>query len=246
MTDVLVTFLGSGDAFGSGGRFQTCISVASAQTHFLLDCGASSLIAMQRCGVRPVAIDMILITHLHGDHFGGLPFFLLDAQFSKRAKPLLIAGPPGLTTRLRDAMEVLFPHSSQTPQRFALEVAELPESTPTTLQSLVVTPEPVTHLSGAPSYALRVECAGRVIAYSGDTEWTDRLLRVATGADLFICEAYFYDKKVKFHLDYETVRAHQNSLGCKRLILTHMSQDMLDRLGTLEVECAADGKTLVL
>jgi ribonuclease BN (tRNA processing enzyme) len=202
MTEVLVTFLGSGDAFGSGGRFQTCIYVASAQTRFLLDCGASSLIAMRRFGVRPAEIGMILIIHLHDDHFGGLPFFILDAQFSKRDRPLLIAGPPGLSTRLCDAMEVLFPRSSQTPQRFALEVMELPESTPTTLQSLLVTPEPVTHFSGAPSYALRVECAGRVIAYSGNTEWTDHLLRIAAGADLFICEAYFYDKKVKFHLDY--------------------------------------------
>src|SRR5262245_35726680 len=100
MTEVEVMFLGSGDAFGSGGRFQTCILVKTPTSNFLIDCGASSLVAMKRCGTRPVDIQHILISHLHGDHFGGLPFFLLDAQFSKRETPLLIAGPPGTQARV--------------------------------------------------------------------------------------------------------------------------------------------------
>ena len=76
-------FLGSGDAFGSGGRFNMCILVESEATRFLVDCGASSLIAMKRLGVSPNSIDTILITHLHADHFGGLPFFILNEQFLK-------------------------------------------------------------------------------------------------------------------------------------------------------------------
>ena len=93
-------FLGSGDAFGSGGRFNMCMLIESGSTRFLLDCGASSLIAMKRFGVTPNSIETILITHFHADHFGGLPFFILDAQFSKRRAPLTIAGPPGLGHRL--------------------------------------------------------------------------------------------------------------------------------------------------
>ena len=102
-------FLGSGDAFGNGARFNTCMLVESSKTNFLVDCGASSLIAMKRFGVAPDSIDTILITHLHADHFGGLPFFILDAQFSNRRSPLTIAGPKSLSRLFPEAMDLFFP-----------------------------------------------------------------------------------------------------------------------------------------
>lgn len=246
MADVIVTFLGSGDAFGSGGRFQTCILVECLTTRFLLDCGASSLVAIKKQGISPATIGTILVTHLYGDHFAGIPFFILDAQFAKREAPLVIAGPPGIQARVRDAMEVLFPKSSETMQRFPLNFVELPPSTPSQVGSLCVTAEPVVHFCGAPPYALRVECEGRTVAYSGDTEWTDTLVKVAAGTDLFICEAYFFDKKVKFHLDYQSLIQRKVSLDCKRLVLTHMSDDMLKRLPEVQAEWAEDGRTFTL
>lgn len=233
--------------FGSGGRFQTCMYVASETARFLIDCGASSLIAMKHYEVAPSAVDLILITHLHGDHFGGIPFFLLEAQLiSKRTKPLVLAGPPGLKARVFEAMEVLFPGSSQMRQKFALEFIELVENKPHEIGSLVITPYRVIHASGAPPYALRIECEGKIIAYSGDTEWTETLFRVAEGADLFICEAYFFDKTIKYHLDYKTLLAYRAELGCKRLIMTHMSDEMLSRLNSLELEAAEDGKQVFI
>jgi ribonuclease BN (tRNA processing enzyme) len=192
-------------------------------------------------------MDVILVTHLHGDHFGGVPFFIVEAQLiSKRTKPLVIAGPPGLVTRLREAMEVMLPGSSRVPQRFDVQVLELPERIPTQIGRVQVTPYPVVHPSGAPPYALRVACGGKVVAYSGDTEWTDTLLEAAAGADLFICEAYFFEKKIKYHLDYQTLMEHRTALSCRRLILTHMSADMLARLSEVETEYAEDGKRLIL
>ena len=90
-------FIGCGDAFGSGGRFNTCFHVTGRQSNFLIDCGASSLVALKRAGVALNDIDAILFTHFHADHFGDLPPFMLDAQFfSKRTSPLTIAGPHGL------------------------------------------------------------------------------------------------------------------------------------------------------
>lgn len=247
MTEVSVQFLGSGDAFGSGGRFQTCIYVQSEATHFLIDCGASSLIAMRRFGVDPSLVDVILLTHLHGDHFGGLPFFILDAQLiSKRTRPLIVAGPPGTETRIPEAMEALFPDSSRTPQQFALQLVELPAQTETPVEQLVVTAYGVVHPSGAPAYALRVACKDKVIAYSGDTEWTDALIEAADSADLFICEAYFFEKKIKYHLDCQALLSHRGELGCGRLVLTHMSEDLLGRLQDVDAEWAEDGKRIVL
>jgi len=247
MKEMSVQFLGSGDAFGSGGRFQTCIYVATPGLRFLIDCGASSLIAMKRYGVDPSLIDVILLTHLHGDHFGGLPFFMLDAQLiQKRTRPLLVAGPPGSRTRIHNAMEALFPGSSQVQQKFALGFLELPERKTTAVGGLQVTAYPVVHASGATPYALRVECEEKVLAYSGDTEWTDSLLEAAGGADLFICEAYFFEKKMKCHLDYQTLIRQRARLGCRRLIVTHMNTDLLARLSEVEIEYAEDGKQIIL
>lgn len=239
-----VTFLGSGDAFGSGGRLQACIALAWDGHRVLLDFGASSLIALRRGGLEPTSVDAILISHLHGDHFGGLPFLVLDQQFSRRERPLLVAGPPGLKARALQAMEVLFPGSTETRQRFELQWVELGERAKTDFGYMGVTAYAVPHASGAPAYALRIACADKVVAYSGDGAWSEALVEVSANADLFICEAYTFDRPVRNHLDYVSLRQHRDELRCGQLVLTHMGRDMLDRV--VEERRAADGWTLKL
>jgi ribonuclease BN (tRNA processing enzyme) len=225
----------------------TCFHVASAKGEFLIDCGASALIAMRRFGVEPNAIDAILVSHLHGDHFGGIPFFILDAQLvSKRMRPLLIAGPPGVKRAVSGAMEVMFPGSSQVQQRFSIDIVELvPERRQAFAAGVVIAYE-VDHPAGEMRLALRTECDGKVIAYSGDTGWTPSLVPVARGADLFIAEAYFFNKRIKDHLDFETLQAHLGELSPRRWIVTHMSADMLARLPALGCDYAEDGKVVML
>jgi ribonuclease BN (tRNA processing enzyme) len=199
-----LSLLGSGDAFGSGGRFQACLHVRAGPRQLLVDCGASSLIAMRRFGVDPVGVDAVLLSHLHGDHFGGLPFLVLAGQFGRRTAPLVVAGPPGVAARVGAAMEVLFPGSTGVARAFGLEFVELADRRETTVGGVRVTPYGVVHPSGAPAFALRLAGEGKVLACSGDTEWTEALVDVARGADLFVCEAYFFDKPVRYHLDYRT------------------------------------------
>jgi ribonuclease BN (tRNA processing enzyme) len=240
-------FVGCGDALGSGGRFNTCFHVTGGRVNFLIDCGASSLPALKRLGIACDEIDLILITHFHGDHFGGLPFLLLDAQFTRRSRPLVIAGPAGIETKLANLMEALFEHSSKTKQRFDLSVVALEPEQNRTFGEVKVTPYPVVHgESGGPFLAYRVEAEGRVITYSADTEWTDTLIPAARGADLFIAEAYYYDKIVKNHLSLKTLEAHLPAINAKRLVLTHMSDDMLARLGELPYTTAHDGMAVEL
>ena len=242
-----VRFVGCGDAFGSGGRYNTCFHVTGESANFLIDCGASSLPALKRLGIVRDDIDLILITHFHGDHFAGLPFLLLDAQFTRRTRPLVIAGPQGIETRLTQVMEALFENSSRTKRRFELSVVALEPERTQSFGAIKVTPFPVAHGdSGGPFLAYRVEAEGRVIAYSADTEWTETLVPTARDADLFIAEAYTYDRPVRNHLSLATLEAHLGKIRPKRLVLTHMSDEMLGRLDTLGHAAASDGMIVEL
>jgi ribonuclease BN (tRNA processing enzyme) len=235
-------FVGCGDAFGSGGRFNTCFHVTGDGVNFLIDCGASSLPALKRLGVISDNIDLILITHFHGDHFAGLPFLLLDAQFSRRSRPLAIAGPQGIEQKLPQMMEALFENSSKTKPKFELSVVALKPEETRSFGAVNVTPFSVVHgESGGPFLGYRIEAEGHVIAYSADTEWTETLIPLARGADLFVAEAYYHDKVVKNHLSLATLETHLPEIKPKRLILTHMSDDMLGRLDTLKHIAAHDG-----
>lgn len=241
-----LTFLGSGDAFGSGGRMQACLLLHGGPEPMLLDCGATALVAMKRAGVDPNEIGTVALSHLHGDHFGGLPFMILDGQFTRRTRPLLIAGPPGTQARVEAAMEVFFLGSTRVTRRFETRFEELMPQHATEIGPATITPYPVVHESGAPSYALRVEYANKMLAYSGDTEWTDTLLEATRNTDALVCEAYAFEKKIRYHLDHESLKANAEALATKRIILTHMSQDMLTKQTDSPYEKAEDGKEVEL
>ena len=240
-------FVGCGDAFGSGGRNNTCFQVIGERVNFLIDCGASSLPVLKRLDIAREPIDLVLITHFHGDHFAGLPFLLLDAQFSRRSRPLVVAGPQGIEMRLAQVMEALFENSSNTKQKFDLSVVALEPRQSHEFGAVKVTPFPVVHgESGGPFLGYRIETEGRIIAYSADTEWTETLIPLAQDADLFIAEAYYYDRIVKNHLSLATLEPHLAEIRPKRLILTHMSDDMLGRLDSLPHTAASDGMVVEL
>jgi ribonuclease BN (tRNA processing enzyme) len=239
-------FAGCGDAFGSGGRFNTCIHVEDGERSFLLDCGASSLVALKRAGIDRGAIDAILLTHFHADHFGGIPFFILDQQLNvKRTRPLLIAGPPGLRDWYARAMALAFPGDRTLPFELALHEVEI--GAVQTLAGMTVTPFHVKHDDRAgPCLAYRIESGGKTtggktLCFSGDTEWTEALIDAARSADLFICECYMYDKLRKSHMTLTVLRQHLPAIGARRVILTHLSDDMLAHLADVEFECAVDG-----
>ncbi|AEG94130.1 MBL fold metallo-hydrolase [Ramlibacter tataouinensis] len=239
--------IGCGDAFGSGGRFNTCFMLTYGGEQVLIDCGASSLIALKRAGQNPDAIGTILITHLHGDHFGGLVFLLREATLiRRRSRKLTVAGPPGLKKRLRVSMEAFFPGGWEPKPDFGLEIVELEAGVRRELGPVAVTPFLVEHACGAPPFALRVEFGGRTVSYTGDTSWVDNLIAAGRGADLFVCEAYFFSKPINKHLSYEVVLARLADIAPKRLLLTHLNDDMLERVKDVQHEVAEDGLEIEL
>jgi ribonuclease BN (tRNA processing enzyme) len=225
-----LTIVGSGDAFGSGGRCNTCFWLDTARGTLLVDFGASAPPALKRCGLDPNRIDGIVLSHLHGDHFGGLPFLLLDYQFLlRRERPLLIAGPPGSKARIDAAMEVFFPKSTGSKWKYDWRVEEIPVGVETDVLGHTLVTAEVLHQSGAPSTALRLTDGEKTFAYSGDTEWTDALLPIARGADLFVCECYAYAGKLTGHMTWEILQTKLATLGARRTMLTHMNASMLAR-----------------
>lgn len=239
---VSVTFVGSGDSFGSGGRFNTCILVDAPGIRFCLDFGASSLIALARLGIPHNTIDAILLTHLHGDHCGGIPFLLVDAMLAaKRDRPLTIAGPKDTTQRLKYLASALMPGMEVMIPKFPVSYIDLPLLQEMKIGPLQVTTYPAVHTSETNPTSIRVKVADKVIAYTGDSEWTSQIPVLADGADLFIAECYFFKKPVRFHLNYPDIATHRQEIRAKRMVLTHLGREMLANLASVPEECAHDG-----
>lgn len=223
-----LTVVGCGDAFGSGGRLQTCYHVDCGSHRFLIDCGATAMIGLARQGLDPNAVATIFISHLHGDHFAGLVWWMLHAQHvAKRSVPLTVAGPPGIENRFVAAAEALFPGSTKVQRRFPLAFVEIGTAAPLITPAARVTAFEVSHPSGAPSYALRFETGGRTLAFTGDTEWVENLVPAGVGADLYIMECYAFDGPVRYHTSWETLAANLPRIGARKVMLTHMNAQML-------------------
>ncbi len=234
--------LGCGDAFGSGGRNQSGYLVEASDKLFLLDCGPTTLLAMKRAGFDPRRLDAVFLSHLHGDHFGGMPFLFLEFLYQPpRAEPLEVAGPPGTEEKVRELFRLMY-GSGSTPR-------ELPPTRFHVLQpgmtqfidGIEVLSFRVPHQVHEISLALKVGYAGKRILFSGDSAWTDLFLQQARGVDLFLCECSFYDEGSGNHVNYLTLRENLPRLDCKKIVLTHMGEEMLARKNELVEVLAEDG-----
>ena len=245
-----LTIAGCGDAFGSGGRLQTCYHVETAQRAFLIDCGATVMIGLNKLGIDPNTVSTIFISHLHGDHYAGLVWWMIHAQHvARRTLPLTVAGPPGIEQRFLTAAEVLFPGSTKVTRKFALTFIELTPGDRAEVDGIAVTPREVVHPSGAPSLALRIETDNKVLAFSGDTEWVESLLPTAKGADLFIAECYGYETTPRNHMSWKVIREHLDLLAARRVLLVHMNSEMLANQGAVDrkgVILGEDGLSIVV
>jgi len=237
-----VTFVGCGDAFGSGGRLNTCFLVDTPGLRYTIDFGATSLVALRKLGIDPNSIDAVVLTHFHGDHCGGLPFFLLDAALGgRRRSPLSIIGPKDTQSRITAIGEALLPGMHRRQPQFELTYADHGYRRPLEHRGLKVTSFPAAHTEATHPSSVRVEAGGKVVAYTGDSAWTDDMPALARDADLFICESYFYDKPVRFHLNHVDIVQHRAELSPKRMVLTHFGPEMLARAAEATEPCAFDG-----
>ncbi len=220
-----LTIAGSGDAFGSSGRMQTTYLLDTADGSVMIDCGATVTTALSKLGRDPNAIPYIVISHLHGDHFGGLIWIYIQALYAtKRTDPLTVFGPPGIESRFNAAAEALYPGCLGVAKRFTLKFVEMP--------------------TGAPSHALRITYRDKVLAFTGDSQWTEALIACGVEADLYLVECYKYSTRVNYHMSWLEIAPQLDLIGARRVMLTHMSDEMLAKQGEVKdprVMFAEDG-----
>ena len=244
---VSVTFVGAGDAFNAAGRCHACYFVRASTTSFLLDCGPTVLLGLKQAGLSADDLDAVFVSHLHGDHFAGLPFLFLAWLYeSPRERPVTIVGPRGTEQRVRELYRAMYRDLSNRPMPFDVRYVEVDPGNRRDIGRIDLLPFRVPHQETEVSLGFRLVGDGKIITYSGDTGWTEELVTQSQGADLFICECCFYETRVDFHLDYPRIFENRQRFGCRRLILTHIGREVHAHRTDLTLEIAHDGLTVEL
>jgi ribonuclease BN (tRNA processing enzyme) len=237
-----VVFLGTGDAYSAGGNLNAAYLIEGSEGSLLLDCGPTFLTAVNRGKLSTDPIDTVFITHLHGDHFGGLPFLFLHCTYMEpRNRPLTIIGPPGIGSRVMQLYRTMYADSAEEPMPYAVHFVEAHPGEHLLYSGMQIIPFNVPHQQNPPSYGVEIKASGRKIVYTGDSGWTEDLAAHTQGADLFICECSFFETRLPTHLDYPRIAENLPRIGAKRIILTHLGTEVLERQEEVDIETGHDG-----
>jgi ribonuclease BN (tRNA processing enzyme) len=242
-----LVFIGTGDAFGAGGRRQSAMLLRAPSGGLLIDCGMTTGSGLAALGIDRGEIDAIAISHFHGDHLGGVPLFLLAALYEdRREAPLLIAGPPGVEERVRRLAAAMGYAIEGRRWSFPIHFQELSVGAPAEVGPARIGCFVTHHQPDVEPRGLLISSGPERLAYSGDTGWFDDLPRCVAGSSLFVCECTYADSIFEYHLSYAELTARKEEFDCGRIILTHLGTEMTDRRGRCDFETADDGLLIKL
>jgi ribonuclease BN (tRNA processing enzyme) len=241
-----LTLLGTGDAFASGGRAQAGYLLEAAGKKILFEAGPGLMAEMKRHGIEADALDAVVISHLHGDHFSGLPFLFLEYMWERpRKHPVIVAGPKNLEQRTWALMRTMFSRFNLNDIRSKVKWIVLEPGKSVKLVGLQLSTIRSPHTKPDISLSVKIVADGKTFVFSGDSGWNDELVKFSAGANLLLCECtYFESEHLRFHMNYPELARNRDRFNVKRMILTHLGRELINHTPDIEIEMGFDGMKL--
>lgn len=217
-----LTFLGSGNAFASEGRYWSSFL---ADGKYLFDAPPTLLPHLKRLKIPPTDLEVIFLTHFHADHFAGLPFLILEHVYlTQRRDDLFIVGPPGVEKRMEDFANQCYENITREAGYRRRYIEATPgleqQAGPLRFRAL-----PMNHKAhGTQAMGYRVEIGGKTLAYTGDTMFCEEIIELAEGADVLVMDCTYTSGSGPEHMGLDDAKAIRARLSPHTtIILTHLN-----------------------
>ncbi len=217
-----LTFLGSGNAFGAGARYWSSFL---ADGRFLFDAPPTLLPHLKRLGVPPTNIEVIFVSHFHGDHFIGLPFLYLEYVYlTERRDDLFVIGPPGVERKIEAFAEQCYMEVTQE-VGYRRRYTEAKPEADQFVNEIAFRAYPMSHVNDRlQAFGYRVHVGGKTLAYTGDTMLCDEVFELAEGADVLVADCTYSTGSGPEHMGIDDVRLVRKRIAPETtLILTHLN-----------------------
>ncbi len=242
-----VTILGCGTASLDLKKHESGYLLGHDGKYYLFDSGAGTAYRLLEVGVKVTDIEVIFYTHFHNDHINDLPAILWSSNFhdNSRSRELNLYGPHGFKDYCNILLEKITVSSKSF--KFPIDVQEVTNKE-FSVGGLNIKTQELKHFG---NIAYRVEADGKVLVYSGDTEYCKEIEEIAREADVLILECGVA-KAGEPHLVPEECGIVAKNANVKKLILTHMYPE-LDNVDVIsivkknfdgEIELAEDFKVI--
>jgi ribonuclease BN (tRNA processing enzyme) len=231
--------------------------VTSGKQRILLDSGEGLSSALRRLEIDPRGIGTVFISHMHSDHWIGLPLFLQMNYLLKRKERLDIFLPAEAMSGVKKLLNLayLFPHKLG----FEIELHRVTRSLIVEMRGLTVKPHANNHLLGhsdflksmrlpnkMESYSYTIESSTTKVVYSADLAGIEDILPILPGTTLLVIDG--------MHVDLSQLPAVAKECEVKRILLTHLPEDFdfptvkqqFARLGIRRPQRAREGLTIDL